>query len=269
MSHTDEPVVDESTGTDATDGTDGTVVTDGSRRRVRRTRPVADDAKKSVSTRRRISFWTGLGLIAAGLAILAWVAWQFWGTNWQSERRQGEVRRALLDGWADGNDVVRTDFGNASAILRIPRFGDDYSVPVLEGSSDEVLAAGVGHMGDTEAGAEGNYILAGHRVTHGEPFADLPSLEPGDKVFVETRAATYTYVLDTGGEDLIIPFTQGWVLDDRPVNPREGGTQPPDEIDGQPNDHIITLLTCSEIFHTDNRSILFGHLVETTPTNGQ
>ncbi|WP_082605794.1 sortase domain-bontaining protein [Nocardioides sp. Root190] len=264
MSHTDEPVVDEATGNDGTDAT-----TDGSRQRRRRTRPVADDAKASVSTRRRLSFWTGLGLIAAGLAILAWVAWQFWGTNWQSERRQGDVRRALLDGWADGNDVVRTDFGNASAILRIPRFGDDYVVPVLEGSSDEVLAAGVGHMQDTEAGGEGNYVLAGHRVTHGEPFADLPDLEPGDEILVETRAATYTYVLDTGGEDLIIPFTQTWVLDKSPVNPREGGTQPPADIDGQPNDHIITLLTCSEIFHTDNRSVLFGHLVETTPTNGQ
>ena len=71
-------------------------------------------------------------------------------------------------------------------------------MPVLEGASDEVLAAGVGHMEDTEAGAQGNYVLAGHRVTHGEPFADLPDLEPGDEILVETRSATYTYVLDTG-----------------------------------------------------------------------
>ena len=224
-------------------------------------------AKAPVSTRRRISFWLGCGLIAAGLAVLAWVAWQFWGTNWVSERRQGEVASSLRDGWADGQDVVRTDFGNASAILVIPRFGRDYEVPVLEGSSDEVLAAGVGHMeGTADAGAEGNYVLAGHRVTHGEPFADFPKLEPGDEVFVMTRAATYTYVLDSGGEDLIIPFTQTWVLDPSPVNP-DGGTQPPDTIDGDPNTHILTLLTCSEIFHTDNRSVAFGHLVESVPTN--
>lgn len=223
--------------------------------------------KAPVSTGRRVSFWLGCGLIAAGLAVLAWVAWQFWGTNWVSERRQGEVAGSLRDGWADGQDVVRTDFGNASAILVIPRFGKDFEVPVLEGSSDEVLAAGVGHMEDTaDAGAEGNYVLAGHRVTHGEPFADFPSLEPGDEVFVMTRAATYTYVLDSGGEDLIIPFTKTWVLDPKPVNP-DGGTQPPDTIDGDPNTHILTLLTCSEIFHTDNRSVVFGHLVESAPTN--
>jgi sortase A len=26
--------------------------------------------------------------------------------------------------------------------------------------------------------------------------------------------------------------------------------------------HLITLTTCSEIFHTDNRMIAFGHLIE-------
>lgn len=206
----------------------------------------------------------GLALVVAGVAVLGWVAWQFWGTNWMSERKHQEVVSSLEDGWADGSDAVRTDFGRATAILHIPRFGEDYAVPVLEGSSDEVLAAGVGHMEDTaDAGQEGNYVLAGHRVTHGEPFADLPELEPGDEVIVETRTATYTYVLDTGGTDLIIPFTEGWVLDPRPVNP-DGGTQPPDDA----GKHLITLLTCSEIFHTDNRSVVFGHLVETTHPEG-
>lgn len=234
--------------------------------RRRRRRPQGGAPAEAPATRRRISFWVGCGLIAAGLAILGWVAWQFWGTNWQSERKQNEVRSALQDGWSDGQDVVRTDFGNASALLRIPRFGKDYEIPVLEGSTDEVLAAGVGHMEDTaEAGGLGNYALAGHRVTHGEPFAEFPSLEAGDKVYVLTRSATYEYVLDSGGEDLVIPFTQVWPLDEKPVNPKEGGVQPPATIEGQPNDHILTLLTCSEIFHTDNRSIVFGHLVETTP----
>lgn len=233
------------------------------RRRSRAVEKTDDAGKPPPSTRKRVSFWLGCGLIAAGLSVLGWVAWQFWGTNWQSHQRQGDVREALQDGWSDGQDVVRTEFGNASAILHIPRFGDDYAVPVLEGSTDEVLAAGVGHMEDTAAaGGKGNYVLAGHRVTHGEPFADLPELEVGDEIIVETRAATYTYELDTGGEDLIVPFTAGWVLDPAPVNPKSGGTQPPDDA----GEYLITLLTCSEIFHTDNRSVLFGHLVETSPT---
>ncbi len=249
----------------ATDAATGSPV----RERRRRRRPAGGAGTKPGTKRRRLSFWFGCGLILAGLAVLAWVAWQFWGTNWQSERRQADVQRSLVDGWEDGSDVVRTDFGNASAILRIPRFGKDFEVPVLEGASDEVLAAGVGHMEDTPAGQEGNYVLAGHRVTHGEPFADLPDLEPGDQILVETRSATYTYELDTGGEDLIIPFTETWVLEDRPQNPREGGVQPPEEIDGAPNTEILTLVTCSEIFHTDNRSVVFGHLVKTSRTQDQ
>lgn len=248
----------------ATDDTAGPTV-----RERRRRRSTGNAGTEPGAKRRRLSFWFGCGLILAGLAILAWVAWQFWGTNWQSERRHADVQRSLVDGWEDGSDVVRTDFGNASAILRIPRFGKDFEVPVLEGASDEVLAAGVGHMEDTPAGQEGNYVLAGHRVTHGEPFADLPDLEPGDKIFVETRSATYTYELDTGGEDLIIPFTETWVLEDKPVNPREGGVEPPEEIKGEPNTELLTLVTCSEIFHTDNRSVVFGHLVKTSPVSGQ
>ncbi|GAA4803907.1 class E sortase [Nocardioides caeni] len=238
----------------------GTATTERVRRR--RSRPEQETEQKS--TGRRVTFWTGCGLIAAGIAVLCWVAWQFWGTNWQSERRQNEVRDAIGEGWESGQDVVRTEFGNATAIVRIPRFGPDYAMPVLEGSSDEVLAAGIGHMEDTaDAGMEGNYVLAAHRVTHGEPFAEFPSLEPGDEVIVQTRAATYTYVLDSGGEDLIIPFTETWVLDEQPVNPDAGEINPPEGVSS-----LITLLTCSEIFHTDNRSVVFGHLVETTPTSG-
>jgi sortase A len=193
--------------------------------------------------------------------ILGWVAWQFWGTNWIGERHQEQVASELEDGWADGQDAVRTDFGRATAILHVPRWGKDYAVPVLEGSSDEVLAAGIGHMEDTaDAGQVGNYVLAAHRVTHGEPFADFPELQEGDLVHVETRTATYTYVLDFDGTDLVVPFTEDWVLAPRPDNP-DGDVEPPAGV----GDKLITLLTCSEIFHTDNRSVVFGHLVKVTP----
>ena len=131
---------------------------------------------------------------------------------------------------------------------------------LLEGVGDEVLAAGFGHFEDTaRAGAEGNFALAAHRVTHGEPLRDMPALEPGDEIIVETAQATYTYVLDTGGDDLEVPFTAGWVLDEVPENPEEGGVQPGQE----PGQRLITVTTCSELFHTDDRLIAFGHLQRT------
>ncbi len=201
----------------------------------------------------------GVALITVGAIVLGWVAWQFWGTNWVSKGRQAEVVADLQEEWGDGKVSADTDFGRATGILRIPRFGADYEVPILEGSSDEVLAAGVGHLEDTAAvGEHGNYALAAHRITHGEPFADFPELREGDLVHIETLDADYTYVLDTGGPDVTVPFTASWVLDPFPVNPDPGGTTAP----GRPGARLITLVTCSELFHTDNRSVAFGHLVE-------
>ncbi len=193
--------------------------------------------------------------------MLAWVAWQFWGTNWVSERRQEQVAEKLEDGWADGSDAVTTDFGRASAILHVPDWDEDYAVPVLEGSTDEVLAAGIGHMEDTAGPGEvGNYVLAGHRVTHGEPFAKFPELEDGQRVYVETREVTYVYELDMDGTDLEVPFTDDWVLSPFPKNP-DGGVQAPTGV----GKRLITLVSCAEIFHTDLRSVVFGHLVASEP----
>ena len=144
--------------------------------------------------------------------------------------------------------------------IRIPRFGRSYVVPVLEGVATEDLARGFGHFVESaDPGQVGNYALAGHRVTHGEPLRRMPDLQPGDQVVVETVDATYVYRLDTNPEDLIVPFTGTWVLDPLPKNPDAGGPQPAQKK-GQ---RLITLTTCSEIFHTDNRMIAFGHLVRT------
>lgn len=204
----------------------------------------------------------GLALILTGSLVLAWLGWEFWGTNWVSHQRQHQVVVQLEKSWDDGQPTADTKWGTATAVLRVPRFGADYQVPVLEGTTDEVLAAGIGHMEHTQdVGERGNYVLAAHRVTHGEPFAHFPDLRAGDVVYVDTVATTYEYVLDTGGKDLVVPFTASWVLDRFPVNPDRGGATPPLDV----GDRLITLVTCSEIFHTDNRSVAFGHLRDTYP----
>ncbi|QIX25399.1 class E sortase [Nocardioides sp. JQ2195] len=215
--------------------------------------------------RHRTSWWLGLVLVLAGLAVLGWVAWQFWGTNWVAHRTQERIVGEVEKKWeADGADVVRVPEGDVEALVRIPRFGDDYSVPVLEGTSDDVLAAGLGHFEDSAGpGRKGNYALAGHRITHGEPLRGMPDLEVGDEVIVQTRSTTYTYVLTSAGADLEVPFTAGWVVDPLPVNPDRGGVQP-DQREGQ---RLITLTTCAELFHTDQRLVAFGVLEKAEPVS--
>jgi sortase A len=212
-------------------------------------------------------------------------------TNWISAAEQRRITHALEEDWNSGQGCDKfCPAGKADALIRIPKFGKDYVIPVLEGDlphgdiSQDILAKGFGHFGETAPagsvtadGKPGNYALAGHRVTHGEPLRNMPDLRPGDLVIVETRLHTYTYRLDTNPNDLIIDFSGTWVLDPFPKNP-DGGVGPqlkPDQPD--PLCHasrtvhcdikdmykkLITLTTCSEIFHTDNRMIAFGHLIE-------
>ena len=191
------------------------------------------------------------------------------GTNWIAKKHQREITQTLQQDWANGrgkkpNFVPR---GQASALIRIPKFGPKYVVPVLEGV-DKASVLDKGAFGHFQSGGVngqevaypgdvGNYALAAHRVTHGEPLRHMPDLRPGDKIIVETDDTTYTYVLDTNPNDLVISFTGVWVLDPLPHNP-SGGPEPA-QVQGQ---HLITLTTCSEIFHTDNRMIAFGHLVK-------
>jgi sortase A len=216
---------------------------------------------------RGLSFWIGTGLVVAGLAVLAYVAWQFFGTNVVAHQKQQKIVEQTEKVWRSSGGASGSGTGSgdklngASALIRIPRFGKDYVMPVQEGVSESVLAEGFGHFDDTaKPGRVGNYAVAAHRVTHGEPLRDMPKLRPGDKVLVETKNMTYTYRLDTDPNKLIVSFTDVWVIDRLPKNPA-GGVEPAQRR-GQ---RLITLTTCAELFHTDNRMIAFGHLVDTAP----
>lgn len=204
----------------------------------------------------RVMVGLGLVLVLGGVGLFGWIGWEMYGTNWISHRKQAAAIESIEKQWRAGEESVKVPAGRVTSIVRIPRFGDSYEVPILEGVSDDALAAGFGRFTEgAKPGDQGNFALAAHRVTHGEPLRDMPDLQPGDEIIIETRTATFTYVLDTGGDDLVVPFTDTWVLDRRPTNP-DGGVQP----DQSPGQRLITLTTCSELFHTDNRMIAFGHL---------
>ena len=236
------------------------------------TQTASPDARPDASPRRRWARRLGLVLIVAGLAVLGYVGWQFWGTTWLSHQTQERIVTDVQKDWdkdpaatgqtGSANDAVEVPEGNVGALIRIPRFGDDYVVPVLEGTTDDVLSAGYGHFADSARPGRGvNYAVAAHRITHGEPLRRMPDLAIGDEVVVETRAATYTYELTSAGDALTVPFTAGWVVAALPDNPEPGGVEPEQKA-GQ---RLITLTTCSELFHTDNRLVAFGVLVDREP----
>ncbi|GAA1434094.1 class E sortase [Microlunatus lacustris] len=234
-------------------------------------------AGRARSRRRRPSALTvvGLVLLVAGLGCVGWVAYQYFGTNIVAGRAFDSERQDLRQRWERAGPTPAADPsspssdrapepepeprpGDATALLRIPAFGADYEIPVLEGTDLDILSGGVGHYPGTAAPGEvGNFALAGHRVTHGQPFNRLLELEPGDEVVVETRTAVHTYVLDEPPRDLTVDDTATWVLD--PV---------PGEPDREPTRALITLTTCQDLFRSPDRSVGFGHLQSTRNKQG-
>ncbi len=206
----------------------------------------------------------GLVLVASGVGVLGWVGWQYYGTDVVARQAQQALVQRTEEAWEAGasgaGPEAPLEVGAAEALIQIPRFGDDYVMPVQTGVGDDVLAEGFGHFeGAAAPGERGNYALAAHRVTHGEPLRRMPELQPGDEVVVTTRDAVHTYVMDTDPDDLVIGFENVWVVDPVPVNPTGGVGPSPRE------DRLITLTTCAELFHTDTRMIAFGHLVSSEP----
>lgn len=202
----------------------------------------------------------GILLVAAGLTTSGWIAWQYVGTTVVAHHRQRQVVDDLRAHWRAGGGTggalpgsVRAPGGVAFAVVRIPAFGADYAVPVLEGVDDRQLATGFGHFpGTALPGEAGNLVLGAHRITHGEPLRHLPDLRPGDEVIVETAAGAKVYALDSNG--LEVDFSDGWPLADPLVVPTALGDRAPT---GQAT---ITLVTCASLFHTDRRLVAFGHL---------
>ncbi|AXT86176.1 class E sortase [Aeromicrobium sp. A1-2] len=201
------------------------------------------------SAGRRVTTGVGVTLILAGLGLLVYFGWQYYGTNVVSKHKQSEIKQSLAVDWGKGID------SDAIGLLRVKRFGDKFEVPIVKGFDDEALARGVGW--DTKSakpGEIGNFAIAGHRVTHGEPFSKFPKLKRGDKVEVETRTHIYTYQLRNSGTSIKVDFSVSWPLWRVPD---------PDARNKKPDRAVITMLTCSELFHTNNRNIVIGDLVET------
>jgi sortase A len=101
-------------------------------------------------------------------------------------------------------------------------------------------------------GEIGDFAVAGHRKTHGDPFLEFPQLRVGDPVVIETATAWYTYVID------VAPYitTPGNMAAIAPV-PNHPGVAP--------TERLITLTTCNPWWAHYQRMIAHGHLVDARP----
>ena len=147
-------------------------------------------------------------LITLGLLLLLFVAWQLWWTDVTANREQAGTIQALEKGFGPAGlpergaadplaTLTKVPFGEAFAIVRIPRFGADYARPVLQGTDHDTLTKGIGHYpGTAFPGQVGNFAVAGHRTTYGQPLHNIDLLQKGDVIVVETKASYIVYAVD-------------------------------------------------------------------------
>jgi len=195
--------------------------------------------------------------VTGGTLILLFVVYLLYWTSVRADQAMdGEIDH-LQDRWAAGPVAAaaepaprprRYESGASFAIMYIPRLGADWAKPVLQGTKAATLRKGLGHYaGTARLGATGNFAVAGHRRTYGDPFKDFPRLRPGDAVVLSDGTTWYTYRI-TGRPHRTLPTDVG-VID--PV-PRASGFRAPGRY--------LTLTTCEPEWGHSHRLIAWAHL---------
>ncbi|MFF9059040.1 class E sortase [Streptomyces sp. NPDC014882] len=241
-------------GAGGTEGPSGTAARPLSRVEARRQARARKPSAAVVASRA-----VGEVFITTGVLMLLFVTYQLWWTNVRAHAQADREASSLQDDWASGRrNPGAFSPGQGFAILHIPKL--DVVVPIAEGiSNKKVLDKGmVGHYGEDPLktampdAKTGNFGLAGHRNTHGEPFRYINRLQPGDPIVVETQDEYYVYKMAS-----LLPVTPpSNVSVLQPVPPESGFTGP---------GRYITLTTCTPEFTSKYRLIVWGKMVEERP----
>ncbi|WP_431772024.1 class E sortase [Streptomyces cucumeris] len=199
--------------------------------------------------------------ITLGVVMLLFVTYQLWWTNIRAHQQANGAANSLRAKWDEnGGDRDPGTFspGEGFAIIYIPKL--DVKAPIAEGiDKHKVLDRGmVGHYakGGLKTAMpwdkKGNFALAGHRNTHGEPFRYINHLKRGDEIIIETQRRYYTYEMDA-----ILPQTA-------PSNTGVIGPVPTGSGFTKPG-RYITLTTCTPEFTSTYRMIVWGKMVDERP----
>ncbi|MFI8888933.1 class E sortase [Streptomyces paradoxus] len=200
-----------------------------------------------------VSFFGEL-LITAGLVLGLFVVYSLWWTNVVADRAAGKQADKVREGWAHGRGgpgALNTK--NGIGFLHVPAMGNG-EVLVEKGTSNKILNDGVaGYYTDPVkatlpmSGKDGNFSLAAHRDGHGAKFHKIDKIKKGDPIVFETKDKWYVYkVYD------ILPETSKYNVKVLSQVPKESGKKKPG--------HYITLTTCTPVYTSTYRYVVWGEL---------
>ena len=191
-------------------------------------------------------------LFTASAVVVLFLVYQLWFTTELAKSVQSETSEQF-QGLLQSPATIQSDQPVASLIetaeiqgvglLYIPALRDQvWGLPVVSGVDARSLAMGVGHYSTTTLPGEiGNFAIAGHRATDGEPFAYFEKLRVGDLVYLQTNVGWFSYELV---QDQKIQETEVWVLGDDPI--------------GLGEQRLLTLTTCDPRWNSTRRWAWWG-----------
>ncbi len=203
-------------------------------------------------------------LITAGLILGLFVVYSLWWTNVLADRKADQQGDKVRDHWAAQKDAGRGAFSPGAGIgfLHVPAMKNG-EVLVEKGTSSKILNDGVaGYYTDPvksalpTSGKKGNFSLAAHRDGHGAKFHNIDKLKKGDPIVFETKDKWYVYKVYA-----VLPETSKYNVKVLSAVPKESGKKKAG--------HYITLTTCTPVFTSTYRYVVWGELVRVDAVNKQ
>ncbi|MEU7035476.1 class E sortase [Streptomyces sp. NPDC046237] len=192
-------------------------------------------------------------LITAGLVLGLFVVYSLWWTNVLADRAADKDGDQVRDNWASAPGALDTKDG--IGFLHVPAMGGD-EILVKKGTDSKTLNNGVaGYYTEPVKSALpqdklGNFTLAAHRDGHGAKFHNIHKLKTGDPIVFESKDTWYVYKVYKS-----LPETTKYNVDVLQQVPKESGKSKPGRY--------ITLTTCTPMYTSDFRYIVWGELVRT------
>jgi LPXTG-site transpeptidase (sortase) family protein len=223
-----------------------------------------DDAGRGGAQRHRVSAAVGvLGelLITAGLVLALFVVYSLWWTNVLADRDSKRAGDKVRQSWLKDRTPGSLDTKDGIGFLHVPSMsGSD--VLVMKGTNAKELNKGAaGYYTKPVKSAmpqdqSGNFSLAAHRDGHGAKFHSIDKIEKGDAVVFETRNTWFVYKVFS-----ILPRTSKYNVDVLDPVPKGSGKKE--------KGRYITLTTCTPVFTSTYRYVVWGELERTEQVDGK
>jgi LPXTG-site transpeptidase (sortase) family protein len=192
-------------------------------------------------------------LITFAIFAIMYAGYQTAWSNQVSQKNVAEARSEVELKWIQA-PTAEPKIHQGFALAYIPRLQSKvWELPITKGVDPEDLISGLGYYPDNALpGEKGNFALAGHRATYGEPLANIDQLKQNDEVIIQTAENWYVYKLILNE---IVEPDETWVLDENP-----GGI-----VNKTGVAEMITLTTCHPRWGSTHRWIWWGVLTEVRP----